>query len=117
MDDENVLRRYAREALRAGTLPPERPERMWGGRGEGAPCSVSEKPVQPSETGFDLEFSPANGAELINHPMHLRCFAAWEFERQSFLTARCAGPASPDRRVLSADRDAGTIPGRECNAT
>jgi hypothetical protein len=119
MDDENELRYCARQALRAGKLPPGRPDRMWGGRGAGALCSVCNKPVEPSETGFDLEFSaPGHDAgRLINHPMHLRCFAAWEFERQSYQPVSCASSAPPDHRVLSSDRDVGTIASRECNAT
>ena len=119
MDDENELRYCARQALRAGKVPPGRPDRMWGGRGAGAPCSICNKPVEPSETGFDLEFSPPghDAGRLINHPMHLRCFAAWEFERQSYQTVSCVRSAQPDHPVLSSDRDVGTIAPRECNAT
>jgi hypothetical protein len=82
MDDEHLLRRKAREAVETGKLPARRPERMWGGRGFGAGCAVCGHPVKRDEVGFDLEFlEDRPGSGQGSYALHIRCFAAWEFER------------------------------------
>lgn len=83
MNDENALRIKAREVLRAGKLPHSKPKRMWGGQGSGACCALCSEAVGVEELGFELEFaSEENGGD--NQHLHLRCFAAWEFERRQF---------------------------------
>jgi hypothetical protein len=85
MSDEETLREKAREAIEAGKLPSRRPERMWGGPGAGAHCRICDKLVEPDEVEFELEFmrdDESRGKD--NYHVHLRCFAAWEFERQNF---------------------------------
>ena len=94
MSDENTLRLKAREAMEAGKLPQRRPKRMWGGPGIGAPCAICSEPVKQDELGFELEYAPdqADAGEGDCH-VHLRCFAAWEFERRNHESGtRAAAP-------------------------
>jgi hypothetical protein len=67
MQDEQALRAKAHAAVLAGKLPARSPDRVWGGPGVGAPCEVCGSPI----TKDDKEFH-----------VHIRCFAAWEFERK-----------------------------------
>jgi hypothetical protein len=114
MDDENALRQLAREALQHGKLPNRRPDRMWGGRGAGTGCSICRKPVKPEETGFELEFAPGSGeTELVAYAFHIRCFAAWEFERREGAVAARSYSVQPNGHTLSAHDDDGKIIGRE----
>ena len=82
MPDEPILREKARAAVRAGKLPARRPDRMWGGPGVGADCAVCGRPVTPDEMEFEIQFA-RNGDNpgLDKFHVHIRCFAAWEFER------------------------------------
>ncbi len=82
MPDEARLREQAREAIQNGKLPARAPDRMWGGPGVGAACSVCEKAVIKDELEFEIQFS-RNGSNpgLDKFHVHIRCFAAWEFER------------------------------------
>ena len=78
-----TVREKAREALRARTLPTRGADRMWGGRGEGAECSICNLPVQSDELEFELEYILADG--LAKHHVHVHCFTAWERERDNVL--------------------------------
>ena len=80
--DEPILREKARDAIRSGRLPSRRSDRMWGGPGVSASCAVCGEPVSRDQTGFELQFE-SDGAEhpMDKHHLHVRCFAAWEFER------------------------------------
>ena len=89
MPDEQILRGKARTAIRDGKLPSQRPDRTWGGPGVGASCSVCEMPVTKDEMEFEIEFARDGDApDLDKFHVHMRCFAAWEFERRS---ARSSG--------------------------
>ncbi len=95
--DDTKLREQAREAIRAGTLPNRPPERMWGGPGLGDRCTVCAHPVMRDEMGFELAFT-REGDEpgLPNHHLHVRCFAAWESERDDLEAAALAiSPGGP----------------------
>jgi len=81
MPDEPRLREQAREAVRSGKLPSRSPDRTWGGPGVGAPCQVCDKPVTHSEMEFEIQFEQEGGGGLDKFHVHVRCFAAWEFER------------------------------------
>ena len=85
MSDEDVLRARARAALRAGRLPNERPERIWGGPGMGERCAVCAERIERQQAEFELQFGKASGEmpAVGTHHVHVRCFAAWEFERQN----------------------------------
>jgi hypothetical protein len=84
MTDDGILRARARHAMSTGRLPRHRPDRMWGGPGNGATCAVCGQAVSRAEMGFDLEFAGGTSApSAVNHQFHVRCFAAWEFELDS----------------------------------
>jgi hypothetical protein len=83
MPDEKILRDKARAAVRDGKLPSRRPDRTWGGPGVGATCSVCDLPVERDEMEFEIQFArDGNNPRLDKFHVHIRCFAAWEFERR-----------------------------------
>lgn len=83
MPDELVLREKARDTIRNGKLPQRAPDRVWGGPGVGAPCSVCELPVKKDEMEFEIQFAHDGASPgLDKFHIHIRCFAAWEFERK-----------------------------------
>jgi len=82
MANESVLRGDAREALRLGKLPCEPPDRVWGGHGIGAVCVVCRRPVTGDQIEVAIEFARNSSVPGLDmYHLHLRCFAAWEFER------------------------------------
>jgi len=83
MPDESILREKARASVQNGKLPARAPDRTWGGPGVGAACSVCELPVKKDELEFEIQFEH-DGANpgLDKFHVHIRCFAAWEFERK-----------------------------------
>jgi hypothetical protein len=94
--DESTLREKARSALKSGKLPYGRAERMWGGPGSGDNCAVCGDSVTREEMGFELEFAgDGERPGPVNHELHMRCFAAWEFERES-VTAKSGSPAADE---------------------
>ena len=84
MRDEARLREQAREAIQTGKLPARAADRTWGGPGEGLECSVCHQPVTKSEMEFEIEFAQNGDMPGIDkYHVHVRCFAAWEFERNT----------------------------------
>ena len=82
MPDEPRLREQARIAIQNGKLPSYAPDRAWGGPGLGAMCAVSEKPVTTEQLEFEIQFAhDGSNPGLDKYHVHIRCFAAWEFER------------------------------------
>jgi hypothetical protein len=82
MPDEPRLRQQARAVIQSGKLPSRTPDRTWGGPGVGALCSVRQFPVTKSELEFEIEFArDGDYPGLDTYHVHVRCFAAWEFER------------------------------------
>jgi hypothetical protein len=83
--DEETVRAKARSVIQNGKLPSRAPDRTWGGPGVGALCVICDLPVRPTEMEFEIQFQ-RNGENpgLDKYHVHIRCFAAWEFERQSF---------------------------------
>jgi hypothetical protein len=85
MSDESTLRQKAREAIQAGKLPGRPPQRVWGGPGVGACCTICGKPARQDEVEFELEFGrDDNDRDPGDHHVHVQCFAAWELERTNF---------------------------------
>jgi hypothetical protein len=83
MPDEARLREQAREVIQTGKLPARAPDRTWGGPGVGAACSVCTRPVTKDELEFEIQFArDGDNPGLDKFHVHIRCFAAWEFERQ-----------------------------------
>ena len=84
MPDESILRVKARAAVQTGKLPGRRPDRTWGGPGVGIVCTVCEKPVTRDELEFQIEFEGDGATPVVDRfHVHIRCFAAWEFERKN----------------------------------
>jgi len=82
MPDELILRAKARAVVENGRLPGRSPDRTWGGPGVGADCAVCERPVTKQELEFEIEFArDGDFPGLDGFHVHIRCFAAWEFER------------------------------------
>jgi hypothetical protein len=80
MADEQILRAKAREVLQSGKLPARPPDRT--GPGVGAPCTVCGLPVKRDELEFEIQFArDGDNPGLDKFHIHVRCFAAWEFER------------------------------------
>jgi hypothetical protein len=84
MPDEALLREKAREAVKNGKLPPRPPDRIWGGNGVGAACSVCELPVSKTELELEIQFAHDGSVPgLDKYHVHVRCFAVWELERKN----------------------------------
>ena len=82
MPEETLLRAKARAAIQAGKIPTRRPDRTWGGLGVGAPCAICAVPVAKDDLEFEIEFAhDGDNPGLDKFHVHVRCFAAWEFER------------------------------------
>jgi len=85
MPDEPRLREQGREAVKNGKLPARRPDRTWGGPGVGAVCSVCGKRVTKDEMEFEIQLEhDGSDPGPDKYHVHIRCFAAWEFERSKF---------------------------------
>jgi hypothetical protein len=80
--DEAALRRRVRDVMHAGTLPSRPPDGTWGGHGVGAACAVCMKSIGEEELEFEIEFGRNGGSpNRSTHHLHVRCFEAWELER------------------------------------
>lgn len=93
---EDVLRRQARTAIRAGMLPRHPPVSTWGGPGSGASCAVCGNPVARDGFGLELEFRDPDGRLELRY-VHIPCFAAWDLERRHFLQAGSDGLTLTER--------------------
>ena len=83
MPDEKVLRAKSQEVIGTGKLPSRRPDRTWGGPGVGAPCTVCGEAVTKDQLEFEVQFArDGDNPGLDKFHVHVRCFAAWEFERE-----------------------------------
>ena len=83
--DESILREQARAVIRDGKLPKRRPDRTWGGPGVGALCAVCGHAVTRDQVEFEIQFArDGDNPGLDKFHVHIRCFAAWEFERESY---------------------------------
>jgi hypothetical protein len=82
MPDKARRREQARAAIQSGKLPSRGPDRTWGGPGVGATCAVCERPVSKQEMEFEIQFArDGDNPGLDKFHVHVRCFAAWELER------------------------------------
>lgn len=97
MSDDCVLREKAREVIQAGKLPNRPPERTWGGPGVGAKCTICTMSVKRDELEFEIEFARNGNEDTQNtYHFHIRCFAAWQHERENL--EHVAAGSSADQR-------------------
>jgi hypothetical protein len=83
MSDESLLREKARAAIQTGKLPSRTPTRTWGGPGVNAPCEICGIAVTADQMEFEIQFArDGDNPGLDKFHVHIRCFAAWEFERR-----------------------------------
>jgi hypothetical protein len=98
--DEKDLRFKARNAIRTKAFPHHLPDHTFGGPGSGSPCPICGLELAADDMVFDLEFDTA-GHRPANFQLHVRCFAAWELEREQFgeqddLHMRASAPTLTD---------------------
>jgi hypothetical protein len=138
MTDESTLEKNAREAIQARALPNPPPTSMWGGPGCGASCAVCGEPLKRDEIEYELVFADnPDGGGLRTYHVHVKCFTAWERERQNLKAAGHAAPPGDQTRLatctpscahasesnsstlltdsLPGPGNEGTITDRECN--
>jgi hypothetical protein len=77
---EEALQARARARIAQGSLPREKPTRMWGGHGTGLPCSLCDQPISNSEPEMELEYEPSAPVPTVR--FHLRCQSIWDGARQ-----------------------------------
>jgi hypothetical protein len=68
-----------------GMLPPEAPQRVWGGSGSGAQCAICSERIEADQLEYELEYlcvGNPNGRPSFH--VHVRCCSAWEFEQTGF---------------------------------
>src|SRR5690349_14320735 len=110
--DEITLRQKAREAIQSERIPNRPPDRMWGGPGAGADCVICGRQLGREDMGFDVEFIRSDGGGALSFPLHVRCFAAWELERDTaHAPPESEAPnakAGPSGTYLSINGNAGT---------
>ena len=83
MSAESSLREKAREAIRTGKLPNRPPDGTWGGPGLGEACVICGQPLAPDGLELEIEFIRGQDAPARDtYHVHIRCFAAWQLERQ-----------------------------------
>lgn len=110
MSVERNLREKAREVIQAGKLPNRRPDRTWGGPGAGACCTICNAPLKQDEVELEIEFARGvNHAAVDKYHVHVRCFAAWNVERQTFERTGAAAPSSDQTRSTPASRAGGPL--------
>jgi hypothetical protein len=98
MSDETLLREKARELIETGKLPNRRPDRMWGGHGDGADCPVCRAPVTREEVEYELEFErKGDDRALDTYHFHIDCLRVWESERAVSGAASADPPGRLDR--------------------
>jgi hypothetical protein len=90
---EAKLREKARQAMQAGALPDRRPDRAWGGSGVGAACAICVTPVRPDELEFEIEFARNGDDRPATYHLHVRCFEAWQSERDPRFVKAVSSPS------------------------
>ena len=82
MPDEPILREQARQAIRSGKMPSRTPDRTYGGPGSRVTCAICGELITPDQSEIEIEFRRrAVPPNLDRYFLHVRCMAAWEFER------------------------------------
>jgi hypothetical protein len=84
MERDTDLKDLAREAIEAGRVPRDRPERLWGSSGDGSDCPICAQAIASEDVGFELDFPRQSSLEAprASVQVHARCFKAWDVARQ-----------------------------------
>ena len=86
--DEPQLRANARETLKAGKIPKRKPDRTGVRPAVNVLCSICGVPDDAPANGLsEIQFAREGDSGLDVFHVHIRCFAAWEFERDHDGTA------------------------------
>jgi hypothetical protein len=80
--NEEPLREWIREKLRAGSLPRTPSDKIWGGPGSGRVCAACNQPIAP--TSSEIEDRDENDQPLV---FHARCHSLVSLERDQLQQA------------------------------
>jgi len=75
--DENELRVEARRRISLGHLPCVAQHYLWAGPGDGRPCSLCDRPIDPRQIEYELEFPLIPEMQMRFHRI---CHQVWELE-------------------------------------
>lgn len=78
MLEGNSLLQKAREAIEAGKIPSRWLVRVYAGSGSGVCCAICDRPVEPNQTEFELDFAQDHGGPGASARVHRECCLAWE---------------------------------------
>jgi hypothetical protein len=68
-------------ALQAGKIPNRTPDRTSRGPAVGAKCPICDLPFTVEDL-VEVQFAHEGDTGMESYHLHLRCYAAWEFERR-----------------------------------
>jgi hypothetical protein len=78
MLEGSSLLQKAREAIKAGKIPSRWLVRVYAGSGSGVCCAICDRPVEPNQTEFELDFAQDPGGPEASARVHRECCLAWE---------------------------------------
>ena len=64
------------ERIASGALPRYRKHQLFGGKGDGHPCSCCGETISPAQVQYDVELTDRDTVVLLT--MHRECFGMWE---------------------------------------
>ena len=91
-------------------MPSRKQDRSYDRRGSLNACSVCSELIKPDQKEIEIEFR-LHGAPPHYYHLHVRCMAAWEFERTK-LAQVLRSASSRERRPLHAELLASSWLGR-----
>ena len=64
-----------RLGLDTGRLPTSKPDKLFGGHGNGEPCSACDEPIFPAQVQYEFDVP-----DLGTFRFHIGCLGLWEAE-------------------------------------
>jgi len=82
--EEEPLHEKVRSALQVGKIPNRTPDKTRAVSRVGVMCAICKLPVaRAAEVGVQIQFTrDGDNPGLNKYNFHIRCYAAWEFERR-----------------------------------
>jgi hypothetical protein len=80
VDSQSLLPTLARERIRIGDLPSQKPVHAFAGRGTGSNCALCHTSIMPSEIEIELDFHSPATCSRTTILMHMQCSEIWERE-------------------------------------